>query len=231
VISTASFSGNDVVNLGIGNDSADTGVATTKRTAARQRRYQCRHRQRYRRWRRRHGSHLGEHVGAVSSIVWILPSTLFRSDRQLHQFRIFRIVSTGSGNDAIVTGTAISTKRSILGDGNDTITVSRGSDSVNGEGGADDQLIVDYGGSTSAVNSGSNSYGNGTDRNVSFADSNVSSSPPQWRRRDQHRRLQRQRRPQSRARPTTLPRPAPATTAWAGGAGADALDGGTGADQ
>jgi hypothetical protein len=53
-----------------------------------------------------------------------------------------------------------------------------GSDSVNGEGGDDDNLIVDYGGSTSAVTSGLNSYGNGTDRNVSFADSSASSSPP-----------------------------------------------------
>ena len=170
-IGTAQFSGNDIVNLGAGNDRAETGVGDDEANGG--------------------AGNDNINVGtgndtadggadtdrisanlsaAVSSIVWILPSNFYSGPiGSFTNFEYFGTVSTGSGNDAIVTGSGNFNETVNLGDGNDTITVSMGNDSVNGEGGDDDNLIVDYGGSTAAVTSGLNSYGNGTDRNVSFA--------------------------------------------------------------
>ena len=135
--------GNDDINVGTGDDTADGGADTDRISA--------------------------NLSAAVSSIVWILPSNFYSGPiGSFTNFEYFGIVSTGDGNDAIVTGTGNFDETVNLGGGDDTITVSLGGDSVNGQGG-NDTLIVNYGGSTAAVTNGLTSYGNGVDRNVVYA--------------------------------------------------------------
>jgi Ca2+-binding RTX toxin-like protein len=65
-------------------------------------------------------------------------------------FEYFRTVTTGSGDDVIVTRAINASETINTGEGNDTVTVAGGGDTVNGGAGRD-RLIIDYSAATEGV--------------------------------------------------------------------------------
>jgi Ca2+-binding RTX toxin-like protein len=89
-------------------------------------------------------------AGAVP-IVWDLPANLYKgSGGSFTNFEYFGILTTGAGNDRIVSGRGLHDESLHLGSGNDQVTVFGGRDRVEGGAGSD-TLIVDYRGAVTPV--------------------------------------------------------------------------------
>jgi serralysin len=124
--------GADLVDVGSGNDSADGGDGIDRISA--------------------------DLSAATGAIVWnLLANTYSGPIGSFTNFEYFGTISTGSGNDTIVSGTGTHDEAINSGDGNDSIKVFGGSDTVNGGNGSD-TLIADYSDAANGVTGGA---GNG----------------------------------------------------------------------
>ena len=114
--------GDDFANFGAGNDSGDGGAGTDGFSA-----------------------NMASATGAISINLQTGGNANFTN------FEYLGTLSTGSGNDTVVTRGDVAGNETInTGSGTDTITVARGFDAVNG--GADrDRLIIDYSGASQGV--------------------------------------------------------------------------------
>jgi Ca2+-binding RTX toxin-like protein len=113
--------GNDFVNFGSGNDSGDGGEGVDGFSANR---------------------------SAATAAILINLQT--GQSGSFSNFEYLGTLTTGSGDDVIVTRDVNANETINTGEGQDTITVVRGNDSV-AAGGGTDRLIVDYSAATEAV--------------------------------------------------------------------------------
>ncbi|MGQ0588846.1 MAG: beta strand repeat-containing protein, partial [Sphingosinicella sp.] len=125
--------GNDFVNVGSGTDTADGGDGEDGVSA--------------------------DMSTATVAILWNLQANTYSgpAGTSFGNFEYFGTITTGSGNDVIVTTNAVRSEVINLGDGDDTATVVRsapgGGEQVNG-GSGNDRLIIDW--SVTAVNAANN---------------------------------------------------------------------------
>ena len=133
------YSGNDVVRTGAGNDVVDVGTGSDVADGG-----------------SGNDSISADLGAAVSAIHWNLQTNSYSGPiGSFTNFEYFGLVTTGSGDDVLVTTAGAYNETLILGDGNDSATVLNGYDSIYGGGGTD-TLVVDYGAATGNI---TNTYG------------------------------------------------------------------------
>ena len=126
---------NDVVNVGSGNDTADGGADADQISA--------------------------DLSAATGAIAWNLITNSYSGPMgSFTNFEFFGTVSTGSGNDVLVSGSGTRHETLNTGSGDDSVTVFGGNDSVS-LGAGDDTLIIDWTNvfATAYVSSGPNVNG------------------------------------------------------------------------
>ena len=132
--------GNDFVNVGSGVDQADGGANEDGISA--------------------------DMSSATAAILWNLQTSSFSgiAGASFTNFEYFGTLTTGSGNDIIVTTDAARNETINLGDGDDSATVLRSTsgnvDRVNGGGGSD-RLIIDWSASTNPTTNSAGPTANG----------------------------------------------------------------------
>jgi VCBS repeat-containing protein len=128
--------GNDVINVGSGNDTADGGGGSDSISAD-----------------------LSAATGAIS---WNLQANTYSGPiGSFSNFEYFGVLTTGSGNDVVVTTNVAAAERINLGAGDDQVTVVNGGDIVDGGIGTD-TLVIDWSAATAALNQSGGPTANGT---------------------------------------------------------------------